>query len=191
MKKEAEAKRLSRIEETSATESENSETVQTSRETDERSSLKEESEKAFNFEMSLRASGGFSADYGAIAVEASGSAETSLGINNITRTASDFAKRVVEKATSEIIKKRRSIEHTTRILQVESRELEGVDNTASGAQHVSAIYQWIDEIHESLLMNYDSRLMLEFMIPEPGNACTLVGRDISGSNCGCGRAAAF
>jgi hypothetical protein len=169
MKKESEAKRLSRTEETSETAIENRETTQTSRETDERSSLKEESEKALHSEMSLAASGGFSASYGPVGVEASASAETSLSSDDVTRTAGEFAKRVVEKASSEIVKKQSSALRVTRIVQTESRELEGLDNT-TGAQHVSAIYHWVDEVHEGRLMNYGARLMLEFMVPEPGRA---------------------
>jgi hypothetical protein len=166
-KKESEFKRMTRTEEIEERESDLLERTETVHETDERSALKEESEKALSFEMSVRALGGFSASYGPVSVEASAAAETALGVSSMTRTASDFAKRIVDKATSEIVKRQLSRSRATRIVQIDTRDLEGVDNVG-GAGHVTAIYQWIDEVHEGRLLNYGARLFFEFIVPEPG-----------------------
>jgi hypothetical protein len=167
MKRESEYRRKSRTEETDDVETVEAERTELTHESDERSNMKEESEKALNAEMSVRASTSVSLAYGPVGFEASGGMEASVGGTSMTHTATDFAKRVVDKAVSEIVKQQRAVRRSTRIVQTDQRELEGVDNVGS-PNHVSAIYQWVDEVHQGQLMQYGTRLMLEFTVPEPG-----------------------
>lgn len=141
-------------------------TQEQSLQTDERFALQQEAEKEVSLEMSAKAAGGFSASYGPVSAEGSAEASTTFGMHSSTSSASDYAKNVVEKAVSSIVKSKQELTRHTRVVDLRDLQREGFDNT--GGDSTSAIYQWVDEVHEGRLLNYGSRLMLEFLIPQPG-----------------------
>lgn len=164
--KSIETRLLTRTEETTETETGETSATEQSVETQERFALKNETENEINLEMSAKVAGAFSATYGAVSAEGSAEAATTFGMHSATSTASDYAKNVVEKAVSRLVKTKREFGRRTRVVELRDRQKEGFDNT--GGANVTAIYQWVDEVHESRLLNYGSRMMLEFLVPQPG-----------------------
>lgn len=78
-------------------------------------------------------------------------------------------------------------ERIVKILEeYEENNKHGFDNR-EGNQHVVGVYRWVDKLYKNRIMNYGTRMMLEFMVPEPGalhaagmtvnNATTLAGQD--------------
>ena len=157
---------LTRTEETTETETGETSSMEQSVETEERFALQSETETEISLEMSAKAAGGFSASYGPVSAEGSAEASTTFGMHSATNTASDYAKSVIEKAVSRLVKTKRETVRRTRVMELRDLQKEGFDNTGGG--NATAIYQWVDEVHEGQLLNYGARLMLEFQVPQPG-----------------------
>jgi hypothetical protein len=164
--KSMESEFLTRTDETTETETGETSSTEQSVETDERFALQTETENEISLEMSARATGGFSASYGPVSAEGSAEASTAFGMHSATSTASDYAKSVIEKAVSSLVKTKREATKRRRVVELRDLQKEGFDNT--DGDDVTSIYQWVDEVHEGRLLNYGSRLMLEFLVPQPG-----------------------
>ncbi len=155
-----------RTEESSEAETSESTSKETSVETDERSTLHTMSQDQISFEMGAKAAGGFSASYGPVSVEASAESSMAFGSSSASSTASEYAKSVIEKAVERINRSKRELTRRSRIVEVTDLEKEGYDN--SRGSNVTAVYHWVNEVHEARLLNYGSRLLMEFLIPRPG-----------------------
>jgi hypothetical protein len=83
--------------------------------------------------------------------------------NRIARTvAEDVTKRALSSVIQKVSQKRSSILKR----EFEENNRHGFDNR-KGTKHVSGVYRWVDKIYTNRLVNYDKRLMYEFMTPEP------------------------
>jgi hypothetical protein len=129
--------------------------------------LSNEINKVQKFDMSLEAGASVSASYGPVAVEASSKFGTSLSSSETTNSASSYARDVTQRAIKRIEKRSRETIRTERTIENEIKNSEGYDNQTSN--HSVGIYQWINEVYKAKLVQYESRLLLEFMGPEPGN----------------------
>ena len=155
-----------RTDDISETEDSQSTATERTLESDERFSLKTESHREIELEMAAKAAGSFSGSYGPVSAEGSAEASTSFGMRSATDSASDYAKGVTERASEKLASERRKLARRSRTVEIDDTLKEGFDNTTGG--NVTAIYQWVNEVHEGKLMKYSARLMLEFTVPEPG-----------------------
>jgi hypothetical protein len=83
------------------------------------------------------------------------------------QTASEFSSDVLERSAETV--RKRELKRVTRRhrSEVEQTQLHRVDNTA-GAGHTVGIYRWVDSVWEATTYAVGKRLVLEFLLPEPG-----------------------
>jgi len=76
------------------------------------------------------------------------------------------AKEVTERAMDRVVQKVKE-ERVVKILEeYEENNKHGFDNR-QGSQHVVGVYRWVDKLYKNQIQNYGTRMMLEFMVPEP------------------------
>ncbi len=76
------------------------------------------------------------------------------------------AKEVTERAMDRVVQKIKE-ERVVKILEeYEENNKHGFDNR-EGSQHVVGVYRWVDKLYKNQIQNYGTRMMLEFMVPEP------------------------
>lgn len=167
-KKEYKNRYLTKVISTTESETSSDTADETSTESREQNNMSSESEKIQKFDMSLQAGVSVSASYGpTVGVEVSSDFSTSVSNSETTNSASSYAKDVTSRAVKKIEQRIRALQRTERTTENESIHIEGFDNP--NAQPSVGIYQWINEVYEAKLVQYDARLQLEFMVPEPGN----------------------
>ncbi|MEL7496810.1 MAG: hypothetical protein AAFN77_04325 [Planctomycetota bacterium] len=80
--------------------------------------------------------------------------------------AKNYAQEVTRRALDRLVQKISEKRTSTILREFEENNRHGFDNRA-GDQNVTGVYRWIDLIYTNRLVNYGSRLVFEFMIPEP------------------------
>jgi hypothetical protein len=83
------------------------------------------------------------------------------------QTASEFSSDVLERSVETV--RQRELKRVTRRrrTELEETQLHKVDNVG-GAGHTVGIYRWVDSVWEATTYAVGKRLVLEFLIPEPG-----------------------
>jgi len=115
------------------------------------------------------AAAGVSASYGgSVTVSADGYLD--IASSNAASVSDSQAKTYAEEVTAsalERILQKTTAKRTSKILQeYEENNRHGFDNRG-GEDHVTGIYRWVDILYTNRLVNYGTRLMVEFLIPEP------------------------
>lgn len=83
-------------------------------------------------------------------------------IRQATTTSQEITNRALDRVVNKVKKER-----VTKILEeFEENNKHGFDNR-QGSSHVVGVYRWVDKLYKNQIYNYGSRMMLEFMIPEP------------------------
>lgn len=83
-------------------------------------------------------------------------------------TASKHAREIMERARTRVEERITKARQTRSLVRtVESNE-RGFENTQAGASHKLGIYRWVEKIDSVRLMRYPGRLVVEFVVPEPG-----------------------
>lgn len=160
-----EHRRLRQTEEILVREVETGEESEKDLESTERFELKKESEESIKEETNLRAGVNVSASYGFVSVNAYGEYASSTAREQSNRTASSFAKSIVEKSISKVSEKIRE-ERTRRTLEeFEEKNKHEFQNQSGG--HIVGIYRWVDKYYRIREFDYGRRLTYEFVIPEP------------------------
>ncbi|MEM7037819.1 MAG: hypothetical protein AAF570_12625, partial [Bacteroidota bacterium] len=158
---------LDRIEDFSETETETNEKTVQDLQTTDRFELQKETEKTVQTDMALEAGLTISAKYGPVEVGANAGFSLENSRSESTKTASNYARDVTSRSLKEVEKKTREKRSTTRISEIEDTNLHSFKNDSENAEHIIGIYQWVDKVYEAQTFNYGTRLMFEFMIPEP------------------------
>jgi len=164
--KERKYRVLDRSEEqiTISTETEEETTKDT--QTTERFELKKESEKTIQEQMSVQAGVTVSGSYGMVTFGAHGDFAYSTSSQESSKSASNFAREVIDKSVSRIQKKTKEERVTKTLHEVEEIDTHGIDNKGA-ADHAIGIYRWVDKYYTAQIYNYGKRMMFEFIIPEP------------------------
>lgn len=157
---------LDRTEESLTLETETEEETTRDTQTTERFELKKESERAIQEQMSVQAGVTVSGSYGMVTFGAYGDFAYSTATQQSEKSASNFAREVVDKAVSRVQKRTREERITKRVHEVEELNTHGLDNRDQ-PDHVTGIYRWVDKHCTAQVYNYGRRLMLEFIVPEP------------------------
>ena len=134
--------------------------------TTERFELKKESEKTVQEQMSVQAGVTVSGSYGMVTFGAHGDFAYSTSSTDSNKTASNFAKEVIDKSVTKIQKQTKTERTTKTLHEVEEINTHGLSNT-NGTDNISGIYRWVDKYYEAQIYNYGKRMMFEFIIPEP------------------------
>ncbi|KXO06208.1 hypothetical protein AYK81_00470 [Bacillus thuringiensis] len=164
--KDRKHRRLDRTEEIFMTEKETTEAEEKDNQSTERFELKQETEKNIQSDESKQAGITVSGGYGPVQITAQGNYATSTSISESKRASMSFAKDVIDRSVSKVQK--RSLERRTRktLQEIEEINEHGFDNR-KGKGHISGIYRWVDKHYKAQVYNYGSRLMMEFIVPEP------------------------
>lgn len=165
-KKSYEDRNLSKSVSTIESESEDIAFVETSSDTIIKTNLSDEIGKEQKFDMSLEAGLNISASYGPVLVEGSSKFITNLSSSELKKSASSYARDVTQRAINRMENRSRKFVKQEVTIENEVTNLEEYDNDANN--HVIGIHQWINEVYKAKLVQYDARLLLEFMVPEPG-----------------------
>ncbi len=81
-------------------------------------------------------------------------------------TAETFAEETVKRSVERVVRKISEKRTTKMLREFEENQKHGYDNTG-GSSHITGVYRWIDKVYTNRLINYGTRLILEFSVPEP------------------------
>ncbi|HYG96556.1 MAG TPA: hypothetical protein VD741_05550 [Solirubrobacterales bacterium] len=129
--------------------------------------LKREAAQTIKEDMSIKAGLSVTASYGPIVATASGDFAYSTAKEQSEKSSAEFARQVVDRSISKIQTKVVSQRTVNTINEVEETNTHTLDND-EGSEHVVGIYRWVDKRYRAQIYNYGLRMMLEFVIPEPG-----------------------
>lgn len=145
------------------------ETTETERDTQttDRFELKKEAEQTIKEDMSVHAGVTVSGSYGPVTVTAHGDFAYSTSKQDSQKSSSNFARDIVDRTISKVQKKVRTERTTKTLREVEEINKHAVENIGA-PDHVVGIYRWVDKRYRAQVFNYGVRMMLEFIVPEPG-----------------------
>jgi len=152
---------------TVTTETTKSTETTTSLDVTERFDLKTESENVVKEDIAANAGLNVSAKYGGVEINANANVAYSLSKEQSSKVATEHAKDVTSRAATKVTETMRRLITTRTIDKVRDREQHEFDNTGSGKQNVSGVYQWINQVYEAQVFNYGSRLLFDLIVPEP------------------------
>ncbi len=87
------------------------------------------------------------------------------GSDDMTR----FAREILGKAVGTLSRKVGTLRASSSLSQVEDAVVSVIDNTG-GSDSLCAVYRWVNKIYEARVVNYGNRLMVEFVLLNPGAA---------------------
>lgn len=163
--RERKHRRLDRREEELIVEEETTEVTERDLQTTERSEVQRETARAVKSDQEFKAGLDVTAKYGTVTVVATADFATSTSSQQSSKEAAKYARDVTERAVSKVTERTRKVRTTTKLNELEVKNLHRFDNDTTS--HVSGIYQWVDKVYSAQVMNYGTRLMYEFIVPEP------------------------
>jgi len=134
--------------------------------TTDRFELKREADQTIKEDMSVKAGLQVTASYGPIVAQVTGDFAHSTSKETAEKTSSDFVHDVVDRSIRKVEVKTTTTRTTTTLDENEQTDTHGVDNS-HGDHHVVGVYRWVDKRYRAQVYNYGTRLMLEFVVPEP------------------------
>lgn len=164
--KERVHRRLDRQEETYTTSTESTEESERDLQLTDRFELQRETQKTIETSTTAEAGATFSAKFGPV-VEVSANANVTLSSSKSEseKIASNYAKEIVDKSVTRITESLKEEIIKTTLLEIEETNTHGFNNDSEN--HIAGIYRWLEKYHLAQIYNYGSRLMMEFIIPEP------------------------
>jgi hypothetical protein len=139
----------------------------TSLDVTERFDLKTESSNVVKEDLAANAGVNVSTKYGGVEINANANIAYSLSKEQSSKAATEHAKDVTSRAASKVTELARRQETTRTIERFKDREFHSFDNTTNGDANVSGVYQWLNKVYEAQVFNYGSRLLFDFVVPEP------------------------
>lgn len=145
---------------------ENTRDTERDTQTTDRFELKRETSNTIKEDMSIKAGVQVTAAYGPVVTHVTGDFAYSTAKEDSVKSSSNFAHDVVDRSITKVQVKTVTSRTTTTTDETEETSTHGVDNTA-GADNVVGVYRWVDKRYRAQVYNYGTRLMLEFVVPEP------------------------
>jgi len=149
--------------------------------TTDRFEVQSESATAIATDFSVAAGVNTSGKYGLTTVETSVAGELARSSDESTRSATTMAQEVVDVAVKRTRTMTRALRRTMTTDTLRDRTIRGIDNTRAAVERPeprSGIYQWIDKVQRLQLYQYGKRMMIEFIIPEPGLSLIEAGQPV-------------
>jgi hypothetical protein len=164
--KERKYRVLDRTEQTLDVTQETSQETEKDTQTTERFELQKATESTIQEQMSVEAGVTVSGSYGMVTIGAHGDFAYGTSSQQSSKTASNFAREVVDKSVSKIQQSVKTEQITKQLHEVEEIDTHGLDNRGQ-PDNLTGVYRWVDKYFEAQIYNYGKRLMFEFIIPEP------------------------
>jgi hypothetical protein len=139
-----------------------------STETSERASFKEDVQRELQLAVALEGQVDVSGSYGMIKFAAHVGAEVELGYTQTERRASETSREVVERVAQRQEERVRKVRTERTLRRSEERNIHTIDNKNNPAGHIVAIYRWVDKITRYRNFVYPHRYVFEFQLAEPG-----------------------
>lgn len=153
--------------ETTQVTSDHEQTDEQDNQSTDRFEMQREVNKLISDDMHFDAGVNVSATYGPVSASANAGFEANHSQQESTRIATNFAHEVINKA-SKRVRDRTQTQQTIRMVrEVEETNTHDLDNKGK-PDHMIGIYRYVDKVYEAKLFNYGRRLLLEFVVPEPG-----------------------
>lgn len=159
-------RRLLRTEESFSSSFEREVTDERDTQTTDRFSLERETSKVVQENTEMYVNGELSASYGPVSISIGAGYSSSSSIEESNAEASSYAKEVVQRSLNRIIEKSREERSVKTTTEFEEINRHGLDNRG-GSDHVVGVYRWLDQLHKVTIKTYDTRMMIELMIPQP------------------------
>jgi hypothetical protein len=162
-------RKLEKTEESSNFFNEDTSDKQTENETTNRFEIKKETESVIKTDINVGVNANltYKNDLVGITATVGGNFAYNNSRQDAEKTASNYARDIMEKAVTNIQNRSSRSRTITRIFETEEINKHSFTNTGQTATHVSGIYRWLDKKYSAQLYNYGKRMMFEFVIPEP------------------------
>lgn len=134
--------------------------------TTDRFELSQESSKVIKDDLKVDAGVTLSANMGSVTLGTTANFAMSKSQETTNKLAVKQASEIVNKAMKRVIERRRAQRTTVSIIETDENDAHTLAN-AAGPENISGIYRWVDKYYLAKVLNYDTRLMLEFLVPEP------------------------
>lgn len=167
--KERNHRHLEKTEEVFSFSSEQSEDNQRESQTTDRFEMKKEAEKVIKTDLNVSAHIDFTYKNSFITANVGGNFAYTNSNQDTQRSASNYARDVMDKAVTQIQSRTTQQRSITKIYETEETNKHKFINTQTGATHISGIYRWLDKQYKAQLYNYGQRWMFEFIVPEPAS----------------------
>jgi hypothetical protein len=148
-------------------ETEKNQETETDTKSTNRFELSKEINKIVSQDEQFEAGVGITAGFGPVSISANVGYATGSSSSEANTSSLKIAKEVTERAINRIQERSLEIRETRSINETEVTNLHKINNDA-GADHINGFFYWVDKVYENQVYNIGKRLMLEFMIPEPG-----------------------
>jgi hypothetical protein len=158
-------RRLNRTETTDLTEREATTETEHETQTTDRFDMEKESSRALAQDFQVDAGVNVSGSYGT--VKFSSTLDSSFGTSSqqTQADATTFSKTVTNRALSRVKERVRQQKTVTVINETEETSINKLANNTG--DNVNGVYRWLDKFYLNKIINYGSRLMFEFTVPEP------------------------
>jgi hypothetical protein len=159
-------RRLLRTEETFTSSFERESTEERDTQTTDRFTLEREASRTIQEDTEKFIKGELKAAYGPVSLSINAGYSNSTSIEESNAEAVSYTKEVMQRSLSRLIEKTREERSIKTINEFEETNRHGLDNR-NGDAHVVGVYRWLDELKEVRIKTYDTRMMIEIMIPQP------------------------
>ncbi len=167
-KKSRSHRRLERSEDTFTREVETTNEKTTELETADRFELNRETSRTIKESLDIGVDLSVSGKYGpAVEFSSSFSLDSKQASEETAKTASTFARNVVQKSLERITERVREERVRKLILETEETNLHQLENTTE--KHTRGVYQFLEKVYEAQIFDYGIRQTVDLMVPEPAS----------------------
>ncbi|MEO1139939.1 MAG: hypothetical protein AAFW87_10830 [Pseudomonadota bacterium] len=163
--KTRETRRLRRTEETTIFEEEITQEEERDLQTTDRMELQREAQQTLKQSQQFKIGSSISASYGPVEVTVDTEFATDSSLEAINRTASSYAREVLERTAQRITERVRREEIFKAIEEFEEHNEHGFENTTT--EHIAAMFQWLVKVYYAQVFDYGARLWMGVTVPEP------------------------
>jgi hypothetical protein len=130
--------------------------------------LRNEVQNTLNEQLKVGAGVSFTYDGSPYHVESNVNFAYDRSSSQASTSAQELSKDVVQKTASKLTERIQEIVTTKITETLEDTENQDYNNSATGSEHISGVYQWVEKVYTAQVFNYGKRLLFDLMVPEPG-----------------------
>jgi hypothetical protein len=160
-------RRLDRTETTSTFERETINESERETQTTERFSMEKETANAVKEDSKTDFGVTLTAKYGKVQLESSLDLSFGNSQTQSEKTATSYSRDVTNRALFHVKERVREMQTITILHEVEETSVNKLTNNTG--DHVNGVYCWVDKFYLNKIVDYGTRLMLKFSVPEPAN----------------------
>ncbi len=164
-RKNRQTRRLQRTEESFTREEETTTEEERDQQSTERNEFQRELSETLKQSQQFKVGASISAGYGPVEVSVDTEFSTESSLESTNRTASSFAREVMEKTAQRITERVREEQTRRTIQEFEETNEHGFENTTD--EHISAMFQWLIKVYHAQVYECGYRLWVNVTVPEP------------------------